>query len=157
MVFFIMFVFVATLDLDYLVYPLSNHTPRKKDSNQLMSRTFALASSQLNILDIAYLNIYRLCHYIKKTCHWLLTNLPNLEKTAQKHGIRLLNTLGISTNSSGNIMLHAILQTNTGYQITLNSHTHHYYYPQFFIGPKSICILSTFETQFDHKCNKLWS
>ncbi len=95
--------------------------------------------------------------YIKKTCHWLLTNLPNLEKTAQKHGIRLLNTLGISTNSSRNIMLHAILQTNTGYQITLNSHPHHYYYPQFFIGPKSICILSTFEPQFDHKCNKLWS
>ncbi|MDW0136957.1 MAG: hypothetical protein QOK70_04170, partial [Nitrososphaeraceae archaeon] len=67
----------------------------------------------------------------KENVSLALTNLPNLEKTAQKHGIRLLNTLGISTNSSANIMLHAILQTKTGYQITLISHTHHYCYPQF--------------------------
>src|SRR4030095_11646632 len=96
-------------------------------------------------------------HYIKKTCHWLLTNLPNLGKTKQKHGFRLFNTLGISTNSLVNIMLHAILQTKTGYQTTLISHTHHYYYPQFFIGRRSSCILTISETQLDSKCNRLWS
>jgi hypothetical protein len=75
-----------------------------------MSRTFALAAYQLNILDIAYLNISPLSLY-KENVSLDLANLPNLEKTAQMHGIRLLNTLGISTNSSGNIMLHAILQS----------------------------------------------
>ena len=42
-----------------------------------------------------------------------------------------------------------ILQSKTGYQITLISHTHSYCYPQFFIGPSSICALPIFQNQFD--------
>ena len=65
--------------------------------------------------------------------------------------------LGISTNSSGNIMLHATLLTKTGYQINLISHIHNHCYPQFFIGPSSICTFPIFQTKFNCKCNRLWS
>ncbi|MGA9218912.1 MAG: hypothetical protein WBZ50_09740, partial [Nitrososphaeraceae archaeon] len=48
---------------------------------------------------------------------------------------RHLKTSGISTNSSVDIMLYAILQTKTGSHITLIIHTHNYFYPQFSIEP----------------------
>ena len=43
--------------------------PCMKDSNQYQPHTFALVAFELNNLDIAYSNIYRLfCYYIKKRC-----------------------------------------------------------------------------------------
>jgi hypothetical protein len=53
--------------LSYLSPLYLTTLPCRRDSNQYQPRTFALVAFGLNSWDNAYLNIYHLFHYIKKT------------------------------------------------------------------------------------------